>query len=161
MEKTQRYTEAEFHQKMAVDLFNFVWSLIEKPERTPDDDTMIHAAHASRYHWGRVGQPVHRARGEWQIARVYTLLNRSEPALYHARRCLAICEAEGIGDWDIAFAHEAVARASASAGDRTAFERHFRWAQELGEKIAEEEDRALLFHDLDAAPWFGMRSDKD
>ena len=40
------------HRRLGVDLFNFVWTLIEKVDRTPEEiDTMIHAAHASRHHW--------------------------------------------------------------------------------------------------------------
>ena len=38
---------------LAVDLFNYTWTLIEKPDRTAEDDAMIHAAHASRHHWSR------------------------------------------------------------------------------------------------------------
>ena len=37
--------------------------------------------------------------------------------MWHARRCLAICEEHGIADWDIAFAWEAIARAASVAGD--------------------------------------------
>ena len=87
----------------AVDLFNHVWTLIELPERTPEqDDEMIHAAHASRHHWAAVGTGVNLARGEWQISRVYVTLGRGEPALFHAGRCLAYCEANAdeIADWD-------------------------------------------------------------
>ena len=55
---------------------------------------MIHAAHASRYHWGEVGDDVNLARGEWQCSRVYAVLGRGEPALWHARRCVEIAEAD-------------------------------------------------------------------
>ena len=47
---------------------------------------MIHAAHASRYHWSQVGEPVNVAHGEWQCSHVYAALGRAEPALHHARR---------------------------------------------------------------------------
>ncbi len=154
-------TEAErqTHRSLAVDLFNFTWTLMEKPERTlEDDDTMIHAAHASRYHWGVCGEPVNRARGEWQISRVYALLSRAEPALHHARRCLEICEAHGIGDFDIAFAHEAMARALAASRDREGFARHHVLAVEYGKAIAEQNDRDLFTIDLKSGPWFGMVS---
>ena len=37
-------------------IFNQTWTLMEKPDRTrEDDDEMLHAAHASRYHWARSG----------------------------------------------------------------------------------------------------------
>ena len=43
-------------RQLATDLFNHTWELLELTDRTPDqDDEMIHAAHASRYHWGEVG----------------------------------------------------------------------------------------------------------
>ena len=56
-------TDLDDHRQLAVDLFNHVWTLIETPDRTPmQDDEMIHAAHASRYHWGEVGKPQNLAR---------------------------------------------------------------------------------------------------
>ncbi len=139
----------EWHKKFAVDLFNFTWSLLDKPDRTPeDDDLMLHAAHASRYHWSRIGTPVHFARGEWQISRVYAVLKRAEPAIYHAQRCLQICQANGIGDFDLAFAYEALARAYALAGSKDESARYLALAKAAGEQIAEEDDRSLLFSDL-------------
>ncbi|MBA3365103.1 MAG: hypothetical protein H0U03_04865, partial [Actinobacteria bacterium] len=64
--------DAAERRQLAVDLFNFVWTLLEKADRTgEEDDTMLHAAHASRFHWGEVGAPVNLARGEWQVSRVY------------------------------------------------------------------------------------------
>jgi hypothetical protein len=43
----------ETHRRLAADLFNRVWELLEMPVRTREqDDEMVHAAHASRYHWG-------------------------------------------------------------------------------------------------------------
>ena len=74
--------DAADRRQLAVDLFNHVWTLLEKTDRTPmQDDEMLHAAHASRYHWGEVGEPVNFARGEWQCSRVYAVLGRAEPAL--------------------------------------------------------------------------------
>ena len=134
------------HRQLGVDLFNHVWSLLELPQRTREpDDELVHAAHASRYHWGEVGQAKHLARGEWQISRVYAALGRSEPALHHARRCLELLEAtEDREDWDLPFAHEALARASFVAGDGEAAQRHLARARDLGAAVADEEDREHL-----------------
>jgi DNA-binding transcriptional MerR regulator len=105
-------------RRTAADLFNGVWRLLEKEDRSvEEDDRMLHMAHASRYHWGQVGAPVNLSRGEWQCSRVYSVLGRAEPALHHARRGLEICQKHGIGDWDLAFAYESLARAHAVAGD--------------------------------------------
>ena len=138
------------HRQLAVDLFNHVWTLMELPERTrKQEDELIHAAHASCHHWAQVGAPRNLARGEWQISRAYAVLGRAEPALHHARRCLEILEESGDGeDWDVPFAHEALARAFFVAGDTEAAEHHLATARELGASIADAEDREHLESEL-------------
>jgi hypothetical protein len=129
-------------RKLAVRLFNRVWKLMDKTGRSrEDDDEMLHAAHASRYHWGVVGKAEHRARGEWQISRVYTVLGRGEPAIAHAARCLEICEQHGIGDWDVAYAYEALARAHQTAGHAREAARFKKRARAAGDVITDAEDR--------------------
>jgi hypothetical protein len=110
---------------------------------------MIHAAHASRLHWSRVGEAVNLDRGEWQCSRVYAVLGRAEPALWHAQRALEICQSEGIGDWDLAFAYEALARASGVAGNREDVERYLAADRAAAAQIAGDEDRELLLSDLE------------
>jgi hypothetical protein len=137
--------DADAQRRLAKDLFGRVWTLLETDGRTPEqDDEMIHTAHASRFHWGEVGGPEQRARGEWQCSRVYSVLERGEPAVHHARRCLEICQESGIGDWDLAFAYEALARAHAIAGDADEAARYKELAREAGEAIADAEDRDVF-----------------
>jgi DNA-binding transcriptional MerR regulator len=141
--------DAGTRRALAVELFNHVWTLFETPDRTPpQDDEMLHAAHASRYHWGEVGEPLNLARGEWQCSRVYAVLGRAEPAMWHARRCLALCEEHGIADFDIAFAWEAIARAARVAGDHAEADAALARARELAAAIAEDDDRELVLGDL-------------
>ncbi|PBC67476.1 DNA-binding transcriptional MerR regulator [Streptomyces sp. TLI_235] len=143
----------ESERRLAVELFNGVWRLLEKEDRSAEeDDRMLHMAHASRHHWGQVGQPVNLSRGEWQCSRVYSVLGRAEPALYHARRGLEICRAHGIGDWDLAFAHESVARAHGVAGDREQARVWTEQALAAAEDIAEDDDRELVLTDLESIP---------
>ena len=142
---------ARRERAIAVELFNEVWRLLEKPRRSKADaDRMVHAAHASRHHWGEVGTPVNVAIGEWQVSHVYAVLRRAEPATYHAKRCLALCREHGIGDFPLAFAYEALARADALAGRRGDLRRHLAAAERAGRRIAEEEDREEFFRQLRA-----------
>jgi hypothetical protein len=146
-------SEREWHREQAVSLFNHVWRLLEKKRRTRDeDDEMIHAAHASRYHWGVVGKPVNLAIGEWQVSHVYAVLKRAEPSAYHAARSLAICREHRIGDFPLAFAYEALARAAAVAGQRRVRDRFIGLARSAGQRIEEEDDRKLFFSDLATIP---------
>ena len=134
-------------RQVAVDLFNAGWRQMERSDRTPEDDAaMVHMAHASVHHWAQVGTEVNLARGEWQVSRVYTVIGRGEPALWHAQRCLDLCTQHGIADWDLAYAHEAMARAYAVLGDVEASARHLVAAREV--EIAEDDDRELLEKDL-------------
>jgi hypothetical protein len=138
------------HRRLGVDLFNEVWRLLESRE---DDDRMVHAAHASRFHWGEAEEcrPENLARGEWQVSRVYVVLGRPEPAIWHARRCLEHCEANGIGDWDLAYAYEALARAHALAGDGEAAKWKAR-ARTAGDAIKDAEDREHFDEDYLTLP---------
>lgn len=149
MTEEKKYTEQEWHKRVAITLFNLVWSLLDKKDRKKqEDDKMVHAVHASRFHWGEIGTPVEFERGEWQISRVYSVLNRPQSALYHAERCLEICKEHNIGDFDIAFAYEAMARAHAVAGDKSDCEKYIKLAKEAGEQIKKKEDKDLFFNDL-------------
>jgi hypothetical protein len=146
---TEKKPSKEDHRKFAVNLFNMTWSLLDKKDRTEEEDNkMIHAAHASRFHWGEIGTPLEFERGEWQISRVYSVLKRNEPALYHARRCLEICKENNIGDFDIAFAYEAMARAYAVLGKKADCDRHIELAEKAGEQIKKKEDRDYFLSEL-------------
>jgi len=139
----------EVHRKLAVDLFNRVWELLDKSDRTSEEiDEMIHAAHASRHHWGEIGTSLEFERGEWQISRVYSTLKRSEPARFHAARCLEICEGNGIGDFDLAFAYEALARAHAVAGDGTKSREYIALAERAAEAIEDEGNRGYTLGEI-------------
>ena len=143
----------EEQEELAKALFNGVWALLEKDDRTVDeDDRMVHMAHASCHHWIEVGTAVHRVRGEWQCSRVYATLERGEPALHHARRALELCTANGIGDFDLAFCHEAMARASAVDGNHLAAAGWRRQAEQSAAAITDPKDRQTVLADLETIP---------
>ena len=147
--------DAATHRALGVALYNHVWTLLETADRTPAQvDEMIHSAHASRFHWSRAegSEPVNLARGEWQCSRVYAVLGRGEPALWHARRCLAINEDNGSADWDIASAYEAMARATLVAGDAAAAADWKAKATAALDGIADQDDRDIIEGDLATLP---------
>lgn len=154
---TTQALDAATHRRLGVDLFNHVWTLIEKADRTPaETDEMIHAAHASRYHWSKAGTAVNLGRGEWQIARVYSVLGRGEPARWHAARCLAHVEAAiaagEADDWDLPAAYEAMARAAAVAGDHSEAVAWRDKACEALADVADPADREVVEGDLATLP---------
>jgi len=138
---------------LAVDLFNHVWALLDLADRSEADaDAMVHAAHASRWHWGRVGGPEEWAIGEWQCSRVYAVLGRGTEALHHARRCLQVCEEFGIESFVRASAHEALARAHALLGDLDSARRERDRSYALAVGLDDDDDRAVVEADLATLP---------
>jgi tetratricopeptide (TPR) repeat protein len=141
--------DPETHRQLGIDLFNLTWSYLDKAQRSADEnDAMLHAAHASRHHWAQVGQPVNLARGEWQISRVYAVLGRYEPALYHGQRCLDICQQNQITDFDLAYAYEALARAYAVAQQWDNVRSNLDLATSAGNVITDPADKDWFFKDL-------------
>jgi hypothetical protein len=144
--------DVELHKRLATSLFNHVWDLLDKEDRTPEEeDRMIHAAHASRFHWGEIGTPLEFARGEWQISRVYAVLNRPQAAIFHAERSLGLCEANQIGDFDLAFAYEALARGYAAAGDAAHSKEYVTLAEQAAEQIEDAGNREYFLSELATA----------
>ena len=148
--------DPELHRRLGKDLFNHTWSLLEMADRTPEQvDEMLLSAHASAFHWSRAGGTLaNAARGQWQIARVYSTLGRPEPALWHARRCLELADAAvatGVADdWDVPAALEGLARAQAVAGDVAGAAATRDRARDALATIADPEDRELIEQDLNA-----------
>lgn len=151
--------DPEIHRVFGISLNNLVWRDLGRGDRTPDDDQrMIDAAHASLWHWAQVGTAVNLARGEWMCAHVYTVVGRSEPALHHANRSLATCEAEGLGDFDLVYGYEGMARALAVAGDLEGAATYRQRALDAVADVVDEEDRTIVEADLAAGPWFGLET---
>jgi hypothetical protein len=144
--------DAAAHRRLGVDLFNHVWTLIEKADRVPaETDEMIHAAHASRYHWSKAGStvnPAERAAIAWRLP----VLRRAEPAVWHAGQPPGLRrggDRRGRGrDWDLAAAREGMARAAAVAGDEAVAIRWRDLAREALTTIADPADRELIEGDL-------------
>ncbi len=145
--------EREAHQYFAIETFNGAWELIEKPDRSDDDNaTMLERAFASRWHWGFVGGPEQLATGDWQIAHVASLLGYGWMAQFYARRAFDTCEREGWGDWQRASMLEGMARAAAAAGDTEQHAQYYALAAEAVAAIAEDEERAVIASQLATVP---------
>lgn len=74
-------------------------------------------------------------------------------------RCLEMCQEHNIGDFDIAYAYEAMARGLAASGQKAGCEKYLALGREAGENIQniEPEDKDIFFGDFEAGPWFGMK----
>ena len=141
--------DKKIHEKFAKALFNQTWDLIDKKDRTPEEDMeMIHSTHASAYHWSKIGEPLNFQRSQWQISRVYSILKQPLAALYHAQRCLEITKQNDTKDFDLAFAYEAMARAHAISGNKEEKEKYLESARKAAEVIKEKEDKKYVMEEI-------------
>jgi hypothetical protein len=147
-------------QYFAASLNGEVWNLLQKSDRSViEKERMIHAAHASCFHWLVVGTGAHHQRGEWLIARVYTELGLVEPALRHAVRCLELTHEHKdlVKDFDWAYAYEGIARANALAGNSDDATKYRRLAEQHGNLIESEEDKKIFISDFLGGNWHGIK----
>jgi hypothetical protein len=138
--------DAESERRVAAALYNHVWDLLETPDRTPvQDEALLHAAHASRWHWGVIGGPEQKIVGDWLLSRAYAGAGRGGAAVHYARMAVAGCDAyPEAPDWLAASTAEGMARALVADDDRpAAHEWRDRAAAALAE-IADAEDRDLI-----------------
>ena len=137
------------HRYFAAACFNGAWDLIDKSDRTPDeDDEMIQTAHASVWHWMQRADktPRNLSIGYWQLSRVYALSRQPDNARRYAERCLAITPADE--PFYVGFAYEALGRAEAVAGHAEGGREYLAAARRQAELVAQETDRNALLSDL-------------
>jgi uncharacterized protein YndB with AHSA1/START domain len=147
--------EAEWHRMQAIEANNSAWELIERPDRTADDDEdLVRRAYAAAHHWARAAGrgPANEARASWLQSRAWVITGDGAQALRYADRCLGVCMEHGLVDFDLAFAHEARARALACLGRHAEAEQARAAAASVA--IDDDEDRAVFEADLASGPWF-------
>lgn len=143
----------ERHRTLGVTLFNRTWSLIDQPDRTPDDHAeMVLAATTSRWHWGQIGGPEEIATGDWQVAHVASLLGFGDLARFFAERNLAAAIEHDWQGWRLASAHEGMARACTVAGDAAGRAHHVARAREALDREPDAESRELIASQLGTIP---------
>ncbi len=141
----------EWHRAQGIECNNSTWEMVEA-ERTPDhDEEMLRRAYASTYHWARAARrtPANEARGAWLLAKVQLLAGQPQLSLRYADRCLELCNQHGLVDFDLAYAHEARARALKTLGDDIAAGESWELAKSV--PIADAADEAILDADLAVA----------
>jgi hypothetical protein len=141
--------EGSQHMDLAKALFNRVWALLDTVGRSlAQDDEMVAAAHASFWHWLQVGDERNFERGHWLIARCCAATGRGAEALHHAHMCLKSCQQHDHGAFDLAFAHEAMARASIACEAMDDAHSHLEQAHTAGGCITSDDDKQWLEKNL-------------
>lgn len=149
MSDQPQFDRALAHRQFSADAFNTAWDLIDKTDRTPEEDVaMLCRAAASLWHWNQRTDITNQSRsvGYWQLSRVFALLSDGDMAL----RCgeLSLKYAKETPPFYKAYAYESLARASAISGDLTGATKYLTLARKLVDQIEEASSREMLLADL-------------
>jgi hypothetical protein len=151
-----------WHRIFAASAFNHAWDLIDKAQRSPDDDvSMLMATFASRFHWEAVGTDENRVVGDWQIAHVASLIGMAPLAMRFARSALDRAVEQGFEGWRLASCHEGMARAHACVGNDAERDRHIKTARRLLDKVEDAEERRLVEAQLMTVPGYDALEEAD
>jgi uncharacterized protein YndB with AHSA1/START domain len=146
---------ADWHRAQGVTCNNSIWDLVGKEGRTADDDEeLLRRAYASAYHWQRArgATAINEARARYMLAKVHLLTGQAERSLHYADACMAATAGAGslAADFDLAYAHEARARALLALGREA--EGMAAWVAAKAVEIADPEDKAIVDGDFADAP---------
>lgn len=151
MSQEPDFDVAAAHKYFAAHCFNRAWDLIEKNNRTPDEDRMMVALNqASLFHW--MNRPDCSDRrmsvGYWQASRIQALLGNAGEAQRNGEICFSF--SHELDPFYLGYAHEALARSASLSGDKARAVDHLARAETQAAQVAEKADRELLVADLAA-----------
>jgi hypothetical protein len=140
------------HKYFSADCFNKAWALIDKPDRTPEEDEqMLRLCLASHWHWTQREDysDTSKSTAYWQTSRACALLGMADDARRYGRLCLEASTRKGILPLYLGYAYEALARAEAVAGDGAKMEEYLAKAREVAGTMPDPEAKKMLLDDLE------------
>jgi hypothetical protein len=147
------------HRTLAIEANNSTWEFLDRESGSLsalDSEEMTRRAYAAAYHWSRAENAtvINEIRASWLIAKVWIHQSRGDLALPISIRCIDMCLANNIADFDLAYVYETKARSLACMGDLDGAREAKQCASLVA--IADEEDRKLVQADLAKGPWFEL-----
>lgn len=150
MTTEQNIDVARAHRTFSTSCFNAVWDLLEKQDRTVDEnEMMLHCAHASLWHWLQRTDRTARnlSIGYWLLSRVYVVLGNATEAYNYGTKCLGVTPNDD--PFCVSYAHEAIANAELLAGNHDKAQTHIELAMKTMEKLTDKpNEKAMLAKDL-------------
>lgn len=145
------FDRQQAHKFFAVSCFNATWNLMDKQDRTPEEDEeMLRLTMASSWHWTKREDcvPQNMSIAYWQVSRVHAIVGRGDEALRYGQLCLDVSQGEGIDAFALGYAYEALARAEMVLGNREGMQTHIEKAHEVAERVSDDDTKKMLTDDL-------------
>ena len=123
---------------------NRAWELSVRGRSTAEDQEMLNAAHASAWHWSKVGTELNRMRAAMLLAEVHALLGFGKSALAYAEEVREYFLRVGAPEWELAFVHVIHAHAASAAGEVAKHQTSYELAVVALIAIPDQEERNIV-----------------
>ncbi len=137
------------HKYFSTTCFNMSWDLIDKKDRTPEEDEeMIRVNQVSIWHWTQREDCTdkHLSIGFWQSARIYAIIGQAENSRRYGK--MSLDRSTSLPPFFVAYAYEALARAEMVAGSNDKMQEYLDKAKKLAADVSDEESRKMIMDDL-------------
>jgi hypothetical protein len=145
------FDAASAHKYFSAHCFNKAWELMDKPDRTPEEDEqMIRLSLASHWHWTQRKDcnATNTSVAHWQTSRIYAILEMAGDARRYGQLALDACESKDILPFCRGYAYEALARAESVGGNTVKMKGYIEKAREAAETIPDPDTKKRLLEDL-------------
>jgi hypothetical protein len=143
---------AAWHRRFAAAANNRAWDLSERVRDAAEDQEMLDAAHASAWHWAKVGTELHRMRATMLLAEVHASLGLGQSALAYAEQMRTYLLGIQSPDWEVAIVHAVHAHAAFAAGQTEKHRASYALAVEAFEAISTDKERGIVAATLGHVP---------
>lgn len=133
-----------WHRRFAAAGNNRAWDLSEQTRNSAEDQEMLNAAHASAWHWTKVGSELNRMRATMLLAELHALLGFGQSALAYAEEMRAYFLGVQSPAWEMAFVHVVHAHAASAAGETEKHRASYGLAVAAIEAVSNEEERRVV-----------------
>jgi hypothetical protein len=133
-----------WHRRFAAAANNRAWDLSVQTRNDAEDQEMLNAAHASAWHWTKVGSELNRMRATMLLAEVHALLGFGQSALAYADEMRTYFLGVQSPDWEVAFVHVVHAHAASAAGETEKHRASYGLAVAAIEAVSSEKERGIV-----------------
>ena len=152
MENKPEFDLQSAHKYFSSACFNQAWDLIDKPDRTlEEDEAMIRLCLSSTWHWTQRQDCTDKnlSVSFWQAARIYAILGQADNARRYGQMSLEAGKRGLLTPFYMGYAYEALARAEMVAGNHKAMNEYLAKAIKYTEAVIDPEEKKLLLDDLE------------
>jgi hypothetical protein len=133
-----------WHRRFAAAGNNRAWDLSEQTRNPAEDEEMLNAAHASAWHWARVGSELNCMRATMLLAEVHALLGLGHSAMAYAEEMRTYFLGVQPPASEFAFVHVVHAHAASAAGQTEKHRASYGLALAAIEAVSNEEEKRIV-----------------